>query len=50
MKIVNCVQKILVPHAGTLAGDKALKHAVHVAKSDTESAYDIIYSNYVWCL
>ncbi len=26
-------KKILVPHAGTLAGDDALKHAVHTAKS-----------------
>ena len=25
-------KKILVPHAGTPAGDKALKHAVHIAK------------------
>ncbi len=28
-------KKILVPHAGTLAGDKALKHAVHIAKFDS---------------
>jgi len=28
-------KKILVPHAGTPAGDKALKHAVHIAKSDS---------------
>ncbi len=26
-------KKILVPHAGTPAGDDALKHAVHTAKS-----------------
>ena len=26
-------KKILVPHAGTLAGDDALKHAIHIAKS-----------------
>ena len=26
---------ILVPHAGTLAGDKALKHAIFVAKSSS---------------
>lgn len=25
-------KKILVPHAGTTAGDKALKHAIHIAK------------------
>jgi len=24
--------KILVPHAGTFAGDEALKHAIHIAK------------------
>lgn len=28
-------EKIIVPHAGTLAGDKALKHAVHIAKFDS---------------
>ena len=28
-------KKILVPHAGTPAGDNALKHAVHIAKSDS---------------
>lgn len=28
-------KKILVPHAGTLAGDKALKHAIHIAKSSS---------------
>ena len=28
-------KKILVPHAGTPAGDKALKHAAHIAKSDS---------------
>jgi len=28
-------KKILVPHAGTPAGDKALKHAIHIAKSDS---------------
>jgi len=27
--------KILVPHAGTPAGDKALKHAIHIAKSSS---------------
>jgi len=27
-------EKILVPHAGTPAGDKALKHAAHIAKYD----------------
>lgn len=47
MKIVNSVQKILVLHTGTLAENKALKRVAHIAKSDTESAYDIIYSNYV---
>ena len=26
---------ILVPHAGTPAGDDALKHAIHIAKSDS---------------
>jgi nucleotide-binding universal stress UspA family protein len=28
-------KKILVPHAGTPAGDKALKHAAHIAKLDS---------------
>ena len=28
-------KKILVPHAGTPAGDKALKHAAHIAKFDS---------------
>ncbi len=28
-------KKILVPHAGTPAGDEALKHAIHIAKSDS---------------
>jgi nucleotide-binding universal stress UspA family protein len=28
-------KKILVPHAGTSMGDKALKHAVHIAKFDS---------------
>ena len=28
-------KKILVPHAGTLAGDEAIKHAIHIAKSDS---------------
>ena len=28
-------KKILVPHAGTPAGDKALKNAVHIAKFDS---------------
>jgi len=28
-------KKILVPHGGTPAGDKALKHAAHIAKSDS---------------
>lgn len=28
-------RKILVPHAGTPAGDKALKHAVYIAKLDS---------------
>ena len=28
-------KKILVPHAGTPAGDKALKHAIHIAKSSS---------------
>ncbi|NQV40322.1 MAG: universal stress protein [Nitrosopumilus sp.] len=28
-------KKILVPHAGTPMGDKALKHAVHIAKFDS---------------
>ena len=26
---------ILVPHAGTIAGDDAVKHAIHLAKSDS---------------
>ena len=28
-------KSILVPHAGTPAGDKALKHAIHIAKSSS---------------
>jgi len=28
-------KKILVPHAGTSAGDLALKHAIHIAKSSS---------------
>jgi len=28
-------KKILVPHAGTPEGDLALKHAIHIAKSDS---------------
>ncbi|NIP62825.1 MAG: universal stress protein [Nitrosopumilaceae archaeon] len=28
-------KKILVPHAGTDAGDEALKHAIHIAKSSS---------------
>lgn len=28
-------KNILVPHAGTSAGDKALKHAVHIAKNNS---------------
>ncbi|MBL7002181.1 MAG: universal stress protein [Nitrosopumilus sp.] len=28
-------EKILVPHAGTPAGDKALRHAVHIAKFES---------------
>jgi len=28
-------QKILVPHAGTSAGDKALKHAINIAKYES---------------
>jgi nucleotide-binding universal stress UspA family protein len=28
-------KKILVPHAGTAGGDKALKHAIHIAKFDS---------------
>jgi len=28
-------KKILVPHAGTSAGDLALKHAIHIAKSNS---------------
>jgi nucleotide-binding universal stress UspA family protein len=28
-------KKILVPHAGSSMGDKALKHAVHIAKFDS---------------
>ena len=27
--------RILVPHAGTVAGDNALKHAIHIAKSSS---------------
>ena len=33
--MVTMYKKILVPHAGTPAGDKALKHAVHIAKLDS---------------
>ncbi|MGH1566848.1 MAG: universal stress protein [Nitrosopumilus sp.] len=28
-------KKILVPHAGTLAGDEALLHAIHIAKASS---------------
>jgi nucleotide-binding universal stress UspA family protein len=28
-------KKILVPHAGTPAGDEALRHAIHIAKSSS---------------
>lgn len=28
-------ETILVPHAGTPAGDEALKHAIHIAKKDS---------------
>jgi len=28
-------KKILLPHAGSPAGDDALKHAIHIAKSDS---------------
>ena len=28
-------ETLLVPHAGTIAGDQALKHAIHIAKSDS---------------
>ena len=28
-------KKILVPHAGTLAGDEALRHAIHIAKASS---------------
>jgi len=31
--------KILVPHAGTAAGDKALRHAVHIAKFDSSEIF-----------
>ena len=31
--IYRMYKKILVPHAGTSAGDLALKHAIHIAKS-----------------
>ena len=33
---------ILVPHAGTSAGDEALKHAIHAAKGTSSSAKIII--------
>ena len=32
-------KEILVPHAGTPAGDLALKHAIHVAKSDSSKIF-----------
>ena len=31
--------KILVPHAGTPAGDLALKHAIHIAKSSSSEIF-----------
>lgn len=37
-------KKILVPHAGTPAGDLSLKHAIHIAKS---SASEIILLNVI---
>ena len=37
-------KKILVPHAGTSAGDLSLKHAIHIAKS---SAAEIILLNVI---
>ncbi|MFB5619179.1 MAG: universal stress protein [Candidatus Nitrosomaritimum aestuariumsis] len=37
-------KKILVPHAGTSAGDLSLKHAIHIAKS---SASEIILLNVI---
>ncbi|HSB49852.1 MAG TPA: universal stress protein [Nitrosopumilaceae archaeon] len=30
---------ILVPHAGTKAGDEALKHAIHIAKSSSSKIF-----------
>jgi nucleotide-binding universal stress UspA family protein len=35
MGVIIVYKKILVPHAGTPMGDKALKHAVHIAKFDS---------------
>jgi nucleotide-binding universal stress UspA family protein len=32
-------KKILVPHAGTPAGDLALKHAIHIAKSSSSEIF-----------
>ena len=40
-------KKILVPHAGTSAGDKALKHAVHIAKYDSSEILD--HTIYITC-
>ena len=31
----NMYETILVPHAGTPGGDKALKHAIHITKSNS---------------
>ena len=36
-------QKILVPHAGTPAGDMALDHAIHIAKSSSSAEIILLH-------
>jgi nucleotide-binding universal stress UspA family protein len=36
-------KKILVPHAGTLAGDEALRHAIHIAKASSSSKIVLLH-------
>ena len=36
-------KKILVPHAGTPAGDRALDHAIHIAKSSPSSEIVLLH-------
>ena len=36
-------KKILVPHAGTPAGDESLKHAIHIAKTSSSSKIVLLH-------